>query len=164
MAAAARASGEKTYFTGIPCRNGHVAARHVVNSTCVECVKMRAKGNMRWFREADKRRQQTPERKAQKAASERKCRKTEHRKAGRAAERRARQAAQLQRTPKWADLKAIREFYKEAARKTRDTGIAHHVDHEIPLCGELVSGLHVTENLRVIPATDNLLKGSRFIG
>lgn len=34
------------------------------------------------------------------------------------------------------------------------------VDHEIPLRGRLVSGLHVLENLRVIPRSDNQKKSN----
>jgi hypothetical protein len=39
---AAIAQGKKKYFTGKPCKHGHVAERHVHNWTCVEChaVKM----------------------------------------------------------------------------------------------------------------------------
>jgi hypothetical protein len=47
-------------------------------------------------------------------------------------------------------------------RLTRETGIQHHVDHVIPLKGRLVSGLHVVENLRVIPGKENLAKNSKF--
>jgi hypothetical protein len=160
---AARINGIARYFTGEPCKLGHIADRLVSNSTCVECMYARARDNPEWFRKHDHKRQQRPERRAQKAASERKCRKAEHRKAGRAAERRARQAAQLQRTPKWADLKAIRKFYDEMHRLTRETGIQHHVDHVLPLCGMNISGLHVAENLRVLPGPENLAKGSKFM-
>jgi hypothetical protein len=159
----ARERGEKRYFTGLPCKAGHIAERQVANGTCVECLEVRRKANMHWFRASDKKRQQTPERRAQKAAHERRNRKAEHRQAARSAERRARQAALLQRTPKWADLKAIRKFYDEMHRLTRETGIQHHVDHTIPLQGDLVSGLHVTENLRVLPGPENLAKGSKFM-
>jgi hypothetical protein len=38
---------------------------------------------------------------------------------------------------------------------------AHHVDHELPLRGRRVSGLHVHTNLRVLPAEDNFRKGNR---
>lgn len=74
----------------------------------------------------------------------------------------ARLAAQLQRTPQWADLKAIESFYIEARRLTAETGIEHHVDHIIPLRGRNVSGLHVETNLQVIPAEVNKRKSNRF--
>lgn len=41
-------------------------------------------------------------------------------------------------------------------------GIEWHVDHIIPLKGELVSGLHVWNNLRVIPKILNLRKGNKI--
>jgi hypothetical protein len=75
----------------------------------------------------------------------------------------ARRATQLQRTPKWADLKEIKKFYDEMHRLTRETGLQYHVDHILPLQGKIVSGLHIAENLRVIPEFDNLSKGSKFM-
>lgn len=33
----ARKNGEKTYYTGIPCKHGHVAPRRVSNGACLEC-------------------------------------------------------------------------------------------------------------------------------
>jgi hypothetical protein len=68
----------------------------------------------------------------------------------------------LQRTPSWADMKAIAEVYEEARRLTRETGIEHVVDHAYPLRGELVSGLHVGANLRVITWQENSAKSNRF--
>ena len=38
----------------------------------------------------------------------------------------------------------------------------HEVDHEIPLQGKGVRGLHVPWNLRVIPRVDNLTKGNSY--
>jgi hypothetical protein len=35
--AEAKAKGLKRYFTGKPCKHGHVAERQVFNATCVEC-------------------------------------------------------------------------------------------------------------------------------
>lgn len=71
-------------------------------------------------------------------------------------------ADRLKRTPLWADFDAIERVYQEAA-EFRALGIDCHVDHEIPLQGRLVSGLHVHTNLRIITAQENLRKSNRFV-
>jgi hypothetical protein len=74
-----------------------------------------------------------------------------------------RRAALRNACPVWADKKAIAAKYREAVSMERKTGIAHHVDHIIPLAGVMVCGLHVAENLAVIPAGDNLRKGVKYV-
>lgn len=64
--------------------------------------------------------------------------------------------------PKWADMLAIRAFYREAQRLTRETGVVHEVDHIIPVCGRLVTGLHVPENLQILTLPENRSKHARF--
>jgi hypothetical protein len=66
------------------------------------------------------------------------------------------------RTPKWADLNKIAEIYKLAGDLSQASGVKHHVDHIIPLRGDGVCGLHVENNLRVVPAEVNLSKGNKF--
>jgi hypothetical protein len=76
-----------------------------------------------------------------------------------------RKAAQIQRTPWWItaeDWTVIQNFYAEAKRLEAQTGVKHHVDHIIPLQGKNVSGLHVPNNLRVIPAKDNQQKSNNY--
>ena len=46
--AEARESGHKWYFTGKPCKHGHVARRQVSNRTCEACAHQRTK---EWFLE-----------------------------------------------------------------------------------------------------------------
>jgi hypothetical protein len=66
--------------------------------------------------------------------------------------------------PKWADLKAISEIYQKCAAVSKETGVAHHVDHIIPLRGKNVCGLHVAENLQILSAIENCRKSNKFIG
>lgn len=79
----------------------------------------------------------------------------------RAAQVAARRAITLKGTPKWANQFFIDEIYDLAQLRTRHLGIKHHVDHIVPLRHPLVCGLHVENNMRVIPGAENLKKGNR---
>lgn len=68
----------------------------------------------------------------------------------------------LRRSPRWADMGKIYEIYHRCAEITKSTGIVHHVDHVLPLLGRTVSGLHVHNNLQILPARENLRKGNRW--
>ncbi len=77
---------------------------------------------------------------------------------------RRRQAAKMQRTPKWLtedDVWVMREAYKLAKIRTDMFGFSWHVDHVLPLQGETVSGLHVPTNLQVIPWIENVRKHNK---
>jgi hypothetical protein len=67
----------------------------------------------------------------------------------------------LRATPAWANHFFIEEAYDLAQRRTKSTGIKWHVDHIVPLRSKRVCGLHVENNLQVIPARTNLEKGNR---
>lgn len=74
-------------------------------------------------------------------------------------------AARKKRVPTWLsadDRWMIAEIYDLAALRTERFGFVWHVDHVIPMNGKIVSGLHVPENLQVIPWKDNLTKGTRY--
>lgn len=144
----AKTQGLLFYFTGKPCKRGHVLERYVSTRVCVNCrykqVSEWTKNNSQKHREnVRKWNTKNPEKHA--AMVMKRC------------------AEKLKRTPKWADFKLIKKFYTEAAKLTKETGIEHQVDHIIPLQGKMVSGLHVEYNLQVITKKENLLKRNNFI-
>lgn len=69
-----------------------------------------------------------------------------------------RRAAKLNRTPKWLtkeELLVIDMFYANCPE-------GYHVDHDWPLQGKTISGLHVISNLKYLSAHDNLVKSNKF--
>lgn len=64
--------------------------------------------------------------------------------------------------PPWANAFFLREIYSLARLRTKLTGIEWHVDHIIPLSSKHVCGLHVHDNLQVIPAVSNLIKSNHY--
>ncbi len=73
-----------------------------------------------------------------------------------------RRSTKLNATPSWANLKEIKAIYKKAAQLNKTTQTKWHVDHIDPLQSALVCGLHVTENLQILPASMNCSKSNKF--
>lgn len=65
-------------------------------------------------------------------------------------------------TPEWANTFFLQEAYLLAQLRSKMFGFDWHVDHIIPLNGDEVCGLHVENNLQVIPALENLVKSNKF--
>lgn len=78
----------------------------------------------------------------------------------------ANRAKRIQRFVEWdkelTEL-VVLEAYDLCERREQLTGQKWHVDHVIPLCGKNVSGLHVWNNLAVIPAAVNLSKNNKYV-
>ena len=75
-------------------------------------------------------------------------------------------AKRAKRVPQWLtsdDWWIMREAYKLAKLRTQMLGFIWEVDHIIPLRGELVSGLHVPQNIQVIPKALNRAKRNQYI-
>lgn len=65
-------------------------------------------------------------------------------------------AAKRRAIPKWADVDAIQDVYKEAAYMQME------VDHIVPLQSPFVCGLHVEHNLQLLTKSENSRKGNRY--
>lgn len=173
--AEARELGLSKYFTGVPCKHGHSDERKTRCGTCVSCArassaiaqkKRRATDvNYRASEVENQRKRYNSNaisRKKRLEASRRWQRKYPEKVNFRCAERRA---AKNKATPPWLSPEQraeILNLYELALSMFDKTGEKYHVDHIIPLNGELVSGLHVPWNLQVITASENCRKKNRL--
>lgn len=184
--AEAKALGATHYFTGEPCKHGHVAPRKT-KGACVECLKLEwERGNQtraEYFRaynkseagQKAKREYYEKNREAVIAAAQ--ARPDEDKRRYKKNHKIAnpdmyRELVSLRRrrfrlaTPKWLTAEhkmEIRLKYRLAIELSRRTGIRHAVDHIVPLQGEEVCGLHVPWNLEVITQEENLKKYNRLV-
>ena len=184
--AEAKATGAKYYFTGEPCKHGHVAPRKT-KGTCVECLKVEwEQGNTKRAEYFKQYNQSEAGKEAKREYYERNKDLVKLKALSRPNEdrRRYRKKHKLTNpdlyrahvnfrrrrfrdaTPKWLtkeDKRAIRQLYIDAMTVSRITGVAYVVDHIIPLLGETVSGLHVPQNLRVMTREENLKKSNQLV-
>jgi hypothetical protein len=72
-----------------------------------------------------------------------------------------RKLLQKQRVPAWSNKEEITMWYEVAEVLSR-SGVKFHVDHVVPLQGKNVCGLHVSENMQVLPAHLNISKNNQW--
>jgi hypothetical protein len=184
--AEAKAAGATHYFTGEPCKHGHIAPRKT-KGACVECLKVewQAAADTRadYFR-AYNRNEEVKDRKhawyqenreqvIQAAATRPAAILREYRNNWKAnnkvqvlADNKVRRRKHRDATPKWLSRRQkseIRQLYQIAITMTQTTGEQYVVDHIVPLRGEFVCGLHVPWNLRVITQGENLKKSNKLV-
>lgn len=73
----------------------------------------------------------------------------------------ARRTRKQQATPQWNDDFKMRVIYRTAAVLTRLMKRSFHVDHIYPLRSKYMCGLHVHNNLQILPAAQNISKSNR---
>lgn len=181
--AEAKATGAKYYFTGEPCKHGHIAARKT-KGACVDCMKLEwAEGAVKradYFKEYNKSEAGQAAKKTYydantelvklRAMARPKSQRAQYTKTWKEknpllvkADNKHRRTKHKQATPKWltdAERAQIRQIYIDAMTVTRITGVKWVVDHIYPLRGETVSGLHVPWNLVPMTRAANLIKSN----
>lgn len=153
-----------TYYTGVLCSRGHDAPRYVSSRTCTACA---AENTMRWARRNPDRinigpRTQGDPETARARKRRWKKRHPEYTRASSAEHNMRRKKLTRLACPPWTDRNAILAVYCEAQMKSVKSGEPYHVDHIVPLRGKGICGLHVSWNLRAIPAVENMVKGATF--
>lgn len=175
----AKLLGERIYYVATPCKRGHISARDTASGSCLRC-----KSELEALRVAANREAYNARKKMERqpmlailAARARIKRATEPEEVRTVRLLQAKQKARLwratnpkhhlaltnahkkaikQRTPLWADAKAIVEMYKHCPE-------GKQVDHIVPLRGRFVSGLHVANNLQYLTPTENRQKSNAFV-
>jgi 5-methylcytosine-specific restriction endonuclease McrA len=184
--AEAKATGATHYFTGEPCKHGHVAPRKT-KGACVECLKVEwqqaAETRADYFKEYNRKDEvrdkkhdwylENREQVIQTAATRPAAVLREYRNAWKEANKvqvradtKARRRKHRDATPNWLTRRQkseIRQLYQIAITMTQTTGEQYVVDHIVPLRGEEVCGLHVPWNLRVITQDENLKKSNKLV-
>jgi hypothetical protein len=179
------AKGLSKYFTGKPCKKGHIAERRVSGRCCSLCASEtaikwaknnpnRSKEIITQWNERNKDREALRAREWRKNNPETYKRMVKEWREKNAVTYKAymtlqavkRNTAKLKRTPSWLNsghLFEIESVYNYCS-SLRRLGLNYHVDHVVPLQGESVSGLHVPWNLQVIPGAENMSKSNKFVG
>ena len=182
----AQETGNKYYFTGQPCKHGHIAPRKT-KGACVECLKVEwqqaADKRAEYFRQYNQREDVKDSKhewyqmnrdkviagaKTRPAEQLREYRNAwkENNKVQVRADTKARRRKHRLATPRWLSRKQkseIRQLYQIAITMTQTTGEQYVVDHIIPLRADTVCGLHVPWNLRVITQEENLKKSNKLL-
>lgn len=145
------------YFTGKPCKRGHVSNRFVSNGECVDC---RREDQRKWVsnnREKDRAVFQKWKEAQPKGYWRKWSDKNRAKQNAAESRRRAVKHASFAKLSS-AQINTVEHIYSEAAE------LGLHVDHIVPLVNPRVCGLHVPWNLQLLTPGDNLSKGNKFDG
>jgi adenylate kinase family enzyme len=171
----AKLTGQTTYFTGQPCKNGHIASRWTSSSCCVICERNNSPFNqccnkyapfrstIEYKKEKDKKYAKDNAEKIRERVRLYQQNNKEKYLAYQAAYQSIRRVLKRKAQPEWVDISNLKILYKDMQNRNKQAGrVAYHVDHIVPLQGENVCGLHVPWNLQIITAEENLTKSNKW--
>ena len=161
----AKAQGLTRYFTGKPCKHGHLSERQTSNGSCVTCQQQKTR---EWRQEnpdiAEQHRinwetkNPTKAQEVVKAAQKRWEVKNPEVLNAKAAKYRALKRGTVSSLSQ-SDKDRIKAVYAECRRLNREAGcIAYHVDHIHPIAK---GGVHHPDNLQILSAKENRIKGCK---
>jgi hypothetical protein len=142
----ALALGRTHYYTGKPCKYGHLSIRNTNSKQCMVCQRRLRK---EW-------RDNHPEQNKELKRLERLRNKAYYNSKDDVRKR------QLSNRALWESDKVL-QVYKERDSLNKEAGfIKYHVDHIVPLNNTFVTGLHVPSNLQILESKANLQKSNSF--
>ena len=174
------ALGQKTYFTGVPCKRGLIAHRRLNGDClCERCVNIAKEMKSAWAKNnrdvLNAWRKNNPSKMAQykinwairnKEKSKSNIAKwksqNKHKILAYTEKRRARKVNSV---PPWYsdfDEFVMQEAIHLARVRQKATGINWSMDHMIPLQAKMACGLHCADNIQVIPSALNYAKSNRM--
>lgn len=188
----AKEKGLKRYFTGKPCKKGHVSERYVSTAICCECVRITRLKQRKSKREEYRRlAHEYRERNLEKA---RQCTRNhyyknrdhyieyskeyyQHNKDDRLKtmnvwrhNNKHRHTTYTKRFKKhgqqsikyWGYKESMEQIYQESTRLRELLDVDFVVDHIIPLNSDTVCGLHCWHNLQILTREENTRKGNDY--
>ena len=148
--------GVTYYFTGKPCKHGHLSERFAQNRNCRECLRIRNRARTKQNYWVDYGDAEYKERKRRNAS------KYYHTRSHKRAVRQRRFFEKASRVATSQGVTELRRLRLEAQLLSIDTGVKHEVDHIIPLIHDRVCGLDVPGNLQILTKRQNRRKAARF--
>lgn len=137
----AKARGQTHYYTGKPCKYGHIGKRFVSTGQCHACtLEHRMAYHYRHH---------------EKSLKNARAYKANNKNVVNAINAKRRSLSKCA-TPQWANQEMIKVVYEKAAK------YGLQVDHIVPLTSNLVCGLHVWHNLQLLDESLNKTKRNKY--
>lgn len=156
----ARQASSKSYFTGLLCKQGHIAKRWTATGNCSTCQRARTDAWVKNNPEKHLTYINSDKRRASTNASVKRI--YEKNKAYYIAKDAKRRAWKLKATTAWGQ-EGVENFYKKAKElEAMNPLVKYHVDHIVPLVNKNVCGLHNKFNLQILTEIENKRKGNAW--